>query len=261
MPIPSDELTRLTANLLLLNPRSKEYKKQHEYITSEKYVILHDPESDPEEVARVGDWKCLHCGALLIPTQYRERPPRIPGLGFWVRPTSHGCLQEKESDQRRKTAENLRIAYEAKSEWERKLENAGLVGRLADCRFENFTLRGNWHKAMDLKAAVNQYEIQLLSGNLTEKNWLIMAGEVGTGKSHLAAAVVHDVLIAGKPAYFRVWTSYLKRIQMSWEKRGQENRETESDILAELERGWLVVIDDLDKRKPSEWLKAYCTHS
>ena len=255
MSIPIDERARLRHGLANLDPRSDAYNKRLAYIKSREYEVLHNPESDPQEVAEVCNWTCEHCKELLIPKRYQPRPRGVPGLGFWVRPTSHGCQPEKKHKRETQLEENLSLSNEKAAEWKRKLETAGLVGRLGECMFTNFMVRDSWPQAMDLKTKVEEYTTLLLTGQLQEKNWLLLSGKVGTGKSHLAAAVVLRVLRAGKSAYFREWTTYLKRLHASWNNRGLENQERESDILSELENGWLVVIDDLDKRKPSEWVK------
>jgi len=83
--------------------------------------------------------------------------------------------------------------------------------------------------------------------------WLILHGGYGTGKSHLAAAVIREAMEADVPqAYFRVWTEYLKRLQASWDDNAREHT---SDIERELASGRLVVIDDIDKRRPTAWTR------
>ena len=255
MTIPPDELTRLYSGLVKLDPRLDEYKKRRDYITSEEYAVLHDLDSDPVNVATVCGWECEHCGALLIPTRYMPRPKGVRGLGIWLRPTSHGCLEEALHNEAHANAESIRKSNEAADRWTSQVKSAGLVGRLGDCLFSNFMPRDKWPQAMGLRADVEEYTKLLLAGELAEKNWLVLTGPVGTGKTHLAAAVINTVLGRGRSAYFRSWTQYLERIQATWNAGDNPERERESDILAELNKGWLVVIDDLDKRRSTEWVK------
>jgi DNA replication protein DnaC len=81
------------------------------------------------------------------------------------------------------------------------------------------------------------------------------------GKSHLAAAAIHEALNAGwTNCYFRVWPEYLRRLQVSWNRPKDDNGEwigeSEADITEEFQKGRLIVIDDLDKRQPTDWSRS-----
>ena len=180
----------------------------------------------------------------------------MPGLGQWIRPTEHGCIEEIEHARAYTAWEAERAAAASAARWREKLDLAGLAGRLAACTFTSFLPRKAWPALAGLKAKVQEYADALLAGELPGgKNWLVLVGPVGTGKTHLAAAVIREALQAGRPAYFREWTTYLQRIQATWDRRDDQGGERESDILAELQRGWLVAIDDIDKRRSTEWVK------
>jgi DNA replication protein DnaC len=224
-------------------------------ITTDQYIISHDKDADPIEVARVCEWTCRYCGELVAPKRFQERPKGVAGKGKWVRVYDHKCREQEESRRALKLWEDQQKADESSRLWYARMKRAGLIGRLEDCTFENFISRDDFVDAIDIKERVKNYIQALLAGKLKDKNWLVMAGTVGTGKTHLAAALVREALVAGKEAYFRSWTEYLQRIQASWDRRDDEQAERESDILDELNKGWLVVIDDIDKRRSSEWVK------
>jgi len=52
--------------------------------------------------------------------------------------------------------------------------------------------------------------------------------------------------------YYRSWAAYIKRLRASFEKGAKERT---SAIEFELTHGQLVVIDDLDKIKPTEFVQ------
>jgi DNA replication protein DnaC len=46
-----------------------------------------------------------------------------------------------------------------------------------------------------------------------------------------------------------VWPEYLKRLQASWDGDGERTAAIEEELAS----GRLVVLDDVDKRNPSQW--------
>lgn len=199
---------------------------------------------DPEQIARRIDRRCLHCGELITPiirefTDWRNRPRRTT---TW--PDKHGCEPEaKALVQLTRQEESARQA-QARRDFEAKLAAAGLVGWLAEATMDNYRPRQDWPGVDAVRARVISYRENY---GRVKDNWLIMHGGFGMGKSHLAAALVRHALEHGRRAYFRVWTDYLKRLTATYDRR-YEGQETEADIITELQRGDLVVIDDLDKR-------------
>lgn len=170
-----------------------------------------------------------------------------------------------------------------------RLKLAGLRGRLQDATFTTFSQRHDWPDAEAIRARVWAYTEKLLGGELERqhsprpipalagseaetaaamlgwlnnnrpvKNWLILYGDYGTGKSHLAAAIIREAIDRGfTNCYFRGWVHYLQRLQWSWSRdEGDREAEKEADIVRELQQGQIVVIDDLDKRTPSEWVRS-----
>jgi DNA replication protein DnaC len=204
----------------------------------------------PEEVAIEQDRHCVHCGELLIPIikgvylpWRREETQTVLWAEF------HGCDEEAANLSRQKA-----IADE--KEWANRMHKAGLTGRLASATFETFTERADWPGAMECKSRAMIYTMAMLAGDLGNSTWLVLYGNYGTGKSHLAAAIVRHALAAGwQRCYFRAWTSYLGRFKAAWDRqrRGDYEGECEDEIIRELQRGDLVVIDDLDKRAPTDW--------
>jgi hypothetical protein len=221
--------------------RDLETKTHAEYRERLQRLLRDDPDQLTRELAHRCPW-CDHVLPLKVLDGWK---------GPTVIPTSRcGCEGEraglaKEAERRHRQ----QIAWE-RVEWARTLERAGLVGWLADATFDSYQARDDWPSAGQCKVAVEVYAEKLLASSLGGKPWLILHGQYGTGKSHLAAAVVHAALADGwRGCFFRVWPQYLKRLQASWDRANGEERT--GDIVHELQGGRLVAIDDLDKKQPS----------
>lgn len=182
-----------------------------------------------------------------------------------VWPDRCGCLGEQLAIDSRREIERQTAAERARLEHATALQRAGLSDHLSRYQFDTFDVRADWPDARAVLTRVKTYAYALANGALARKPWLILCGDYGLGKSHLAGAIVRSVIDAGwRDCYFRVWPSYLRRLQQSWyhTKRGEEipddefGAETEADIINELIRGRVVVIDDLDKREGSPWVRS-----
>lgn len=216
-------------------------------------------ELPPETLAAEFARPCPYCGVVMVP-EIREVPhPLREGVvsRLPIFPERHGCQEENASLAQRAELERHTQEQIEREAWIYALDRAGLVGWLKEAAFKTFRPRDDWADAMRVCSRVKAYAYALLNGSLDGKPFLILHGAWGTGKSHLAAAVIRASLEAGwNEVYFRVWTEYLSRLQASWNrKRNGNDGETEYDIEAELKDGKLVVIDDLDKRRPTEWTK------
>lgn len=203
----------------------------------------------PEQAARELNRQCPYCGELLIPRAMQGPGGRVT----WVFPDRHGCTAESEALAKLAVIQAEQAVEEDEQARRAILNRAGLIGWLGECYFENFQPRQDWPGADGCKGRVLAYLRALIDNTLpANKNWLILHGNYGNGKSHLAAAIVRMIL--PRRAYFRVWPDYLRRITATFERqRNDENQETEADIIAELQRGDLIVIDDLDKRRGTDF--------
>lgn len=196
-----------------------------------------------DEAAQHLNRHCPYCGALLTPYELY----RCKFGATWRYHDRHGCQAEEQALAAREAARQQAAARR----FQERLTRAGLVGGLATATFDTYHERQDWPGALDTKRRVVAWLDSVMAG---ERKWLLLHGGYGMGKTHLAAACVRRVLEEGdRSAFLRVWPQYLRRLQLSWSTRDDPEGEREADIVNELARGWLVVLDDLDKVSSTDW--------
>ena len=80
---------------------------------------------------------------------------------------------------------------------------------------------------------------------------ILFLGQVGTGKTHLAAAISNYIITQGTiPVKFGNVTSLLGEIKNTYE---EDSKKAEYDVIRELSEVELLIIDDLGKEKSTDW--------
>lgn len=132
--------------------------------------------------------------------------------------------------------------------FEEQLNAAGLRKKFRGRTFENFTVTDLNRPAWE---AARAYARNFATHRQTGKS-LFLVGDSGRGKTHLAAAVVQEVVRQGFRALFVVTLELLSDIRASYQTEGQ----TEEHILRPLKQVDLLVLDDLSAVDQfSEWEK------
>src|SRR5579863_300408 len=80
---------------------------------------------------------------------------------------------------------------------------------------------------------------------------LLIIGQIGTGKTHLAVGITKDLILKGIPCVFYDYRELLKEIQNSYNATVQT---TELDVLRPVFETDVLVLDELGAVKPSEWV-------
>ena len=75
---------------------------------------------------------------------------------------------------------------------------------------------------------------------------LLMIGAYGTGKTHLATAIVNELLDNGVPALYDTWAGHLQRLRDEFDNG-------ERRYLALMKKVDVLIVDDLGKDKQTEW--------
>lgn len=131
------------------------------------------------------------------------------------------------------TAQTNRVRY--------MKEQSNLGKRFASRTFDTFDASENEKAYADCRWYVENGIHQ------PEKNGLILCGSYGTGKTHLAAAIVNEVTDQGVSALFNTYIGHLEAIKKEF---GSNNERTYLDKMYEVE---LLVLDDVGKERISEW--------
>lgn len=86
----------------------------------------------------------------------------------------------------------------------------------------------------------------------TEGKGLLLTGDVGTGKTHLAVGIVQALILEkGVRALFCDYRELLKRIQESYNPLVAT---TELQILAPVFEAEVLILDELGAQKPTDWV-------
>ncbi|QHC93848.1 ATP-binding protein [Pseudomonas sp. R84] len=129
------------------------------------------------------------------------------------------------------------------------LIGSGITPRFAECTLENFTTGAVLEKVRALSTCqsyVDQFEVNYRAGRS-----LILSGNVGTGKTHLASGMVQQVIRKFSAVAHIVSAAEIIRIAKGAMVRGAEY--TERDVINELASLDLLVIDEIGAQKGSEY--------
>jgi DNA replication protein DnaC len=131
-------------------------------------------------------------------------------------------------------------------EIERKFSVSSLGERFANSTFDAFQIREGAENA-------EQYARQYAS-NFPNYGGdaLLIHGEPGNGKSHLSAAVCHEIKARGYIPVFQSVPELLERIRNTF---GSGKKESEKEIMSALLECHLLVLDDIGAEKISDWVQ------
>jgi DNA replication protein DnaC len=135
--------------------------------------------------------------------------------------------------------------YETKRRIEQKFSISNLGQRFAECRFDTFIPREGTGKVVkEAKAYVEHFDDIDIEG-------LLIWGDPGNGKSHLAAAITHEIKAKGKTVVFQTTPELLERIRNTFNRN---ERESEKDIMDALLHCDLLVLDDIGSERITDWV-------
>ena len=127
------------------------------------------------------------------------------------------------------------------------LEQARIPKRYQNCRLANFEVHHDSHgDALKIsRKFVDNYPAQDVG--------LLFIGPCGVGKTHLAVAVIQEIILEkGVSCLFYDFRELIREIQNS---HTPESQLSESDLLAPVFGGEVLVLDELGARRTSTWVE------
>lgn len=139
----------------------------------------------------------------------------------------------------------LELMQEFSRKVEKIIKNSKMSKRNLSYKFDNFEIN-NCNKKV-FNNLIN-YSEKLV--NNIEKKGVILVGNNGVGKTHLACSIANRFIEKGIPVIYGTLINLLTELRNSYEI---DNNISEMEIIKLYENVDLLIIDDLGKEKPSEW--------
>ncbi len=139
----------------------------------------------------------------------------------------------------------------------RLLEQSAIPDRYKNCTLDNFKV--SWAGTsessglLEAASASRRYVETFVTseGGFSEAG-LLFHGEPGVGKTHLAVAVLREIVERyGVRGRFEDFTSLIHRIQATFEPGTVDSKHA---ILRRVSEAELLVLDELGAQKPSAWV-------
>lgn len=139
----------------------------------------------------------------------------------------------------------LELMQEFSKKVEKIIKNSKMSKRNLNYKFDNFEPNNSNRKVFN---NLKKYSEKLLKG--IEKKGLILVGNNGIGKTHLACSIANKLIENGTPVIYGTLINLLAELRNSYDT---DNNISEMEIIKLYENVDLLIIDDLGKEKPSEW--------
>lgn len=193
--------------------------------------------------------KCEFCGKTL----YWVGPCINGAVKLWWMVESCNCEKAVEhqaselaalEEKRRAEREELERARK-RERIDRLIGNSGIGKRFQQRTFDNYKCSTEEQKKCfsDAKKYADNFGDYLSTGM-----GLILFGSVGTGKTHLAAAIALQLLGDGIPVVFKTSIDLFSDIRRTYDGEASESKMIDTYNSADL-----LIIDDLGKEKITTW--------
>lgn len=127
------------------------------------------------------------------------------------------------------------------------IEQAHIPRRYENCSFKNFEIHNDSHRhALKIsKQFVKNYPVQEIG--------LLFIGPCGVGKTHLAVAIIQELIQKKNvPCYFCDFRELIRDIQSTYTP---DSSLTESDVLSPVFQKEVLVLDELGAKRTTAWVE------
>lgn len=140
------------------------------------------------------------------------------------------------------TYQDVGIIRKLAGEAQRLKERSNLGARFMNRTFGNFEVKRDPSAFQQCKA---YSEREMLFSD--KRNGLLILGGIGSGKTHLAAAVSNAFTDRGIPVLFGTFSDHLEHIREEFDVGGERK------YLSMMKNTPVLVLDDIGKEKKTDW--------
>ena len=137
--------------------------------------------------------------------------------------------------------QDMGIIKKIAGEAQRLKESSNLGARFLNRTFGNFETRRDPSAYQQCKA---YSEREMLFSD--KRNGLLIFGGVGSGKTHLAAAIANSFINRGIPVLFGTYSEHLEKLREEFDSKNR-------GYLSSMKNTPVLVLDDIGKERKSEW--------
>lgn len=231
----------------------------HSDDSENSYIMSDSPEAEgfdpPDPVP------CEYCGAARYTKGFRflDRilwKPTGPERCTCPEAVAEHERAVAEREAKEKAEREAEAAREMQSRVRRIVGDSGMNARFLRRTFSSFQPTAENQKALvSCKQYADTFRDKLPKNNPEPgRNGLFITGPMGTGKTHLAAAIANQIMQDGTAVICMTMIDLLDRIKRTYEQKRQDGGEAnEGSVLSAYKSVPLLIIDDMGKEPATEW--------
>ncbi len=123
--------------------------------------------------------------------------------------------------------------------------------RLAEMQFRDFDLAGANLRAEERENLRSAFRVAQAWADVP-RNWLLLRGNNGCGKTHLAAAIANKALSRGVSVFFAVVPDLLDHLRSSF---GPDRATPYDELFERIRTAELLILDDFGSQATSPWVE------